>query len=163
MPQPATKGRSLDIFSLLSRISEKNVEYFDKLTEQEAREFQPFVVMRWMTGTNDARQVYFVNELVNRYVFDFRDKRLLYMLLTIASSGQPQRYRWKKPASRKSASLSTAVDVIKKYYDYTSKEATDVLGILTNDQIMSHAEDLGLQKDEIAKLRKELKTRDGKV
>jgi hypothetical protein len=119
--------------------------------------------MRWLTGTSDPRQIYFLNELVNPHVFEFRDKRLLYYLLTIAASGQHQRYKWKKPASRKGASLSTAVTVIKRFYDYTTKQAVDVLPILSNEQIMEHAEDLGLQKEEINQLRKELKTRNGKV
>lgn len=157
------KGRKLNIFSVLSRISTKNTDFFDTLDEVELREFQPFVVMRWLTGTNDARQIYFINELVNPYAFEIRDKRLMFYLMSVATSGQARRYNWIKPASRKGASMSTAIDVIKQFYDYTTKEASEVLSILTNDQIMEHAEDLGLQKEEISKLRKELKTRDGKI
>jgi hypothetical protein len=157
------KQRALDIFNLLSNISTKRREHFDALTEQELKEMQPYVVMRWLTGTFDAQQIYFINELVNPFVFELRDKRLLYYLLTIAAAGKNQRYKWIKPASRKGTGLSTTMLVIKKTYNYTTKQATEVLPILTNEQIMQHAEDLGLQKEEIAQLRKELKTRNGKV
>lgn len=161
---PAKKSRSLNIFNVLSRISTKDNEYYNALEGNERKELQPFVIMRWLTGTSDARQIYFINELVNRVVFDFtHHKQLLFNLLCVSTSGSARRYQWMKPASRKGANLSTAIGVIKRYFKYNTREATEVLPILTNDQIMEFAEDLGLQKEEISKLKRELKTRDGKI
>lgn len=158
----APKKRSLDIFTVLNNISKKNVGYYDTLPENEQKELQPFVVMRWLTGTKDARQVYFLNEIVNRFAFELGShKELLYKLLCVATSGQGQRYQWKKVASRKGAGLTLCVDVVKRYYNYNTSQALDALGILTNDDILDHAEDIGLQKEDIAKLKKELKKRDG--
>ncbi len=161
---PAKKDRRLNIFNVLSRISTKDREYYNALEDSERKELQPFVVMRWLTGTDDARQLYFINELVNRFVFDFtHHKELMYDLMCVATSGNARRYRWMKTASRKGAKLPTAIDIIKRYFRYNTREAHEVLPILTNDQVMEFAEDLGLQKEEISKLKRELKTRDGKI
>lgn len=160
----ATKKRSLNIFGLLSHINKKHIEYYDKLEDNEKKEMQPFVVMRWLTGTKDARQIYFINELVNRFVFSLAShKSLLYKLMCVSSSGNTSRYHWKKPASRKGASLSVALQTIKQYYGYNTREAADALLILSDEAIINHAEELGLQKDDITKLKRELKTRNGKV
>lgn len=161
LQQMVAKKRSLDIFKLLSQIDSKNGEYFNTLTEQQQKELQPFVIMRWLTGTNDARQVYFVNEIVNRFAFELSNhKPLLYKLLCVASSGQAQRYKWKKPASRKGAG-TLCMQVVKRYYKYNTRQAAEVIGLLTSDDIMDHAERIGLQKEEITKLKRELKARDG--
>lgn len=157
---PIKKKRSLDIFNLLSRISKKDQNYYDKLEDHELKEFQPFVVMRWLTGTSDARQIYFINELLNKFVFDLGShKQLLYQLMCVASSGQSQRYQWKKPASRKGAALSLSMQVVKRYFNYSTQKASDVIGLLSNDDILSYAEQLGYQKEELTKLKAELRKR----
>lgn len=155
------KKRSLDIFELLSHISNKNAGYYDAMPENEQKEFQPFVVMRWLTGTRDARQVYFLNEIVNRFAFDLGNhKALLYKLLCVATSGQPQRYKWMKPASRKGAG-TLITQVVKQYYGYNTQQATDVIGLLSDEDIIGYAEELGLQKEEVTKLKQELRKRNG--
>lgn len=155
--------RKLNIFTLLSRIDQKDRQYIDTLEDQELKEYQPFVVMRWLTGTRDARQVYFTNELVNKYAFDLNQhKKLLYYLQCIAASGQSKRYQWLKPGSKKGDGTLTT-SVVKQYFGYSSREAKHFIPLLSNDQILEYAEQLGWQKEEIAKLKKELKGRYGKV
>jgi hypothetical protein len=158
----AKKKRSLDLFSLLSRISTKKTDYYELLEDHEKKEFQPFVIMRWLTGTSDARQVFFMNELVNRFAFNLAShKSLLYKLMCVATSGKGQRYKWMKPASRKGASLTVCLQVIKQYYGYNTRQASDALMLLSNDALLGYAEELGMQKDDLSKLKKELKTRNG--
>jgi hypothetical protein len=155
------KKRSLDIFKTLTHISNKDRGYYEALPDDVKKELQPFVVMRWLTGTSDPRQIYFINEIVNRFVFELGShKPLLYKLLCVATSGQPQRYQWKKPASRKGAG-TMCTQVVKQYYHYNTRQATEALGLLSNDDIMGYAEEIGLQKEDIAKLKRELKTRSG--
>jgi len=161
MPKPAKpKTHKLDIFQTLTSISRKNQEYYSNLSEEEKKGFMPLVVERWLTGTRDARQVYFINELVNPFVFSLANhKPLLYKLMTICTSGKSGRYNWTKALSKKSSSTPIAISCIKQYYDYSTLHAIDALPLLSNDDILLIAEDLGKQKEDIAKLKRELKKR----
>ena len=158
MSQAATKQRKLDIFQLLNGLSKKDLEAYHSLSEEEKKEVLPLIVMRWMSGTNDARQVFFLNELVNPFVFPFyKHKDLLVNLLSICGPGSPRRYQWTKALSKKKATKPKSVEVIKQYFGYNTVDANDAFSILSADVIMDYANQLGWQPDEIAKLKKELK------
>jgi len=153
----ATK-KPLDIFQVLNHISQKDREYIKTLTDEELKAFQPFVIMRWLSGTNSARQIYFLNTLVNPFVFNLPEhKELLYYLMTICTSGKSQRYNWIKGPTKKDKKLSSITNVICDYYKYNSSEAKSVLSLLSREDILSYAEQLGYQTEEITKIKKELK------
>jgi hypothetical protein len=152
----ATK-RKLDLFQLLNGLSRKDFNSYKSLTDEEKKEVLPLIVMRWMSGTTDARQVMFLNELVNPHVFSIhKHKDLLVQLLTICGSGRSQRYTWSKAKTKKS-NTPVAIDVIREYFGYNTSDATDAFHILTSSDIMDYAIQLGKQPDEITKLKKELK------
>lgn len=149
--------RKLDLFKLLDAISRKNVDYYHTLSDEEKKEVQPFVIMRWLTGTFSKQQVCMLNALVNPVVFSLQHhKDLLYNLLVCSSNGKQQRYQWNKPpGSNKKNKL--AINVLCDYYQFGPREARDALCLLSPEKIIEYAEDLGWQKDDIAKLKKELK------
>lgn len=150
--------KPLDIFKVLNHISQKDREFFKTLTEEELKAFQPFVIMRWLTGTSSARQLFFLNTLVNPFVFNLSEhKELLYYLMTICTNGKTQRYNWIKGPTKKDKKLSTTTKVICDYYKYNYMEAKSVLSLLSREDILSYAEQLGYQPEEITKIKKELK------
>lgn len=150
----------LDIFKLLNNISNKKYEYYKQLSEDEVKAFQPLVVMRWLTGTKDPAQVYFINELVNPLVFNLdKHKHLLYNMMAISSTGGTSRYQWKKAKSKKSTKSPTVTKVVQDYYNYSSSDAADVLPLLSDEDILSFAQELGRQPDDIKLIKKELKLR----
>jgi len=150
----------LDIFQTLNHISKKDRNFFKDLTDEEKKAFQPLVVMRWLSGTTDARQVYFLNELVNPFVFSMHThKELIYYLMTTCTSGKSQRYTWNKALSKKSSTTPLSVSVIKDYFNYSTMHAIEALPMLTNDDILEYAEQLGRQKEEMTKIKRELKNR----
>lgn len=152
--------KKLNIFNVLARINEKDTNYFDRLTEEEQKAFLPLIVMRWFSGVSNARQVYFINELVNPFVFSLhRHKKLLYYLLTICGSGGSQKYFWNKTISKKSSSTPMTIKVLRDYFGYSTLESIDALPLLSDIDIIMYAEELGCQKDEISKIKKELKSR----
>lgn len=155
---PESKKRALDLFALLDNISRKNVAAYDRLTDEELREFQPFVIMRWLTGTKSARQVFYLNTLLNPFVWTLpKHKKLLYYLLTSSTDGKPQRYTWTKVQSKKISSRPSSVEVIKSHFGYSTSHAIDALKVLSVDDVIEYANELGYQKEDIAKIKKEWK------
>jgi hypothetical protein len=155
------KKHKLDIFQVLNKLSTKDREYYRSLTEDEQKALAPLVVMRWLSGTRDARQILFLNELVNPFVFNMNThKELLVDLMTVSTSGRSQRYAWNKAKSKKSAGASKAVEVISEYFKYSSTHAAEALPLLSTEDIIQFAEKLGKQPDDIKTIKKELKNRE---
>ncbi len=116
--------------------------------------------MRWLSGTNDPYQIYMLNELLNPFVFTLsKHKELLVDLMTLSTSGRSQQYQFKKAKSKKTTKMPKAVAVIKEYFGYSTLDAIDSISIISTEDILSFAEDLGRQKPDITIIKKELKTR----
>lgn len=148
----------LDIFRVMKAADGKNPQFYDKLTEDEVKQLQPFLVMRWMTGTSSARQVFFMNEFLNPYVFSLTNhKRLLWQLLTVAADGKSRRYEWIKAPGKATSNKPVSISVIQQYHGYNTKHANEALLCLTADDVVEMAIDLGRQPDDIQKINKEWK------
>lgn len=153
--------RKLDIFRVLKALDTKDVNFYANLSEEERKEFQPFLVTRWMSGISSARQVVFINELVNPYLFvthiqrDHKD--LLWRLMTLVTTGKSQRYFWNKLPGRASTSKPVSTKLLADKYNYSLREASDALECLSGNDILDLAEEMGVQSDDLAKIRKEFK------
>lgn len=151
------KKFKFDLFKFMNNIDRGNYWAFDELSEEEIKEFTPHIVMRWMCGTDDQRQIMFMNSFVNTFAFSIgKHKELMSKLLTVSSSKQPRRYKWMKTKTTGKKKLP-GLDVVKEYCECSSKEAEDSLPCLNKDQIVEMAEALGYQQDELKKLKKGLK------
>jgi len=155
------KEYKLDLFKeVLPNISRKNEKYYKSLTEEQTKEITPLVLMRWLSGTNDARQIFMLNELVNPFVFTLgKHKELLVDLMTISTSGKSCRYKFNKVKSKKNTTTPKTTEVVKQYFNYNTVDALEILPILSDDDILSFAEELGTQPTEITAIKKELKAR----
>lgn len=150
--------KKLDIFRVLNAANDKNREFYNELTEEEVKAFQPFLVMRWMSGTQNGRQIMFINEFINPYAFPLtHHKQLLWDLLVVCNNGKKTRYTWNKLPAKKDPSRPTATKAVMQYYDYSSRDAVEALRILTRDDVLEIAEELGWQQEELAKIKREIK------
>jgi hypothetical protein len=150
--------RKLDIFRVLGAADKKQADFYAKLTPEERKEFQPFLVTRWLSGTSSPVQVQLLNEFVNPYAFSLTNhKQLLWQLLTICTTGKSQRYVWNKLPSKRETGRPNALKAVREYFGYSTKEALDAMEILTRSQIIDFAEQLGWQPDDVAKIRREIK------
>ncbi len=146
----------LEIFRVLGELDKKNIKFFDSLSEEEKKAFQPLVVSRWLSGTSSKQQLFLLNEIVNQYVFALcNHKALLYKLMIICTTGRLQRYAWNKQLSKGSSHPFT-IKAIQQYFGYSSKDAEKVINLLSNDDISLMAEESGWQDEDLNKLRKEL-------
>ena len=153
--------RKLDIFKVLDATNAKDAEFVTRLTDEERKELQPFLVARWMSGTYDASQVSLINEFVNPYSFSLTThKQLLWQLLTVCNSGKKQRDVWNKLPGKRETGRPNAIKCVMQYFGYSIAHAADAMEILTRTQILDMAEQLGWQPDDIAKIRRELKASD---
>ena len=148
-------AEKLDIFAILAALDKKDVDFYANLSAEEQKQIQPFVLMRWLSGTYNKRQIILLNQLVNPYLFvSSFPKEVLWYLLTICTSGKSQRYFWNKPQLGKSTA-PIATKVIQQYFGYNRSDASDALKLLTSDDVIMMAEELGWQEDEVNKIRKE--------
>lgn len=145
----------LDIFDLLNKInSAKSGDIYAQLSEDERKGFAPLVVMRWMSGTSDERQIMMLNEFVNPRVFTLgKHPHLLMQLLQVASSKTSKRYNWISTKSKKKNAQS--LSIVAEYFDMSLREAALLNPFPSHEEVMQMAQDLGMQKDEIKKLEKE--------
>jgi|SRR5579859_886848 len=147
----------LDIFELLGKLnSPHSGDIYSKLTEEEKKGFAPLVVMRWLSGTSDKRQIMMLNEFVNPYIFALgKHPHLLMQLLQVASSKTGGRNNWLGIKSKKKN--VEALKVVGEYFEMSEREARTLNPFPSDQEIFEMAEELGWQKDELTKLKKELK------
>lgn len=154
--KPNMATERLDIFRVLKAADIKNTNFYSDLEEEEKKQLQPFLIMRWLTGTFSKQQVFMINEVLNPYVFSlYQHKELLWKLSTICTSGKNQRYVWNK-IETKTIEYPVSVQIIQEFTGYNSKDAVQVLKLFEPIDIIEMAEELGWQEEEINKSRKEL-------
>lgn len=147
----------LDIFDLLGKInSSKSGDIYGHLSDEEKKGFAPLVVMRWLSGTSDERQIILLNEFVNPFVFTLgKHPHLLMQLMQVASSKTSKRYQWLGIKSKKKN--VEALKVVQEYYGMSAREVRLMNPFPPEEEILAMADELGYQKDELAKLKKEFK------
>lgn len=148
--------RSLDVFALIKAAQNKDFQFYDKLSDQQRKEFAPVVVQRWISGCDDPLQVMMVNEYVNPYVFALhKHPQLLYKLMAVASQ-KNNRCTYPKIVKNKDKSTPLAVDVIKRMLSVSTDEATSLVKTMKPQDIIDAGYDLGYDSSDIKKLTKEL-------
>lgn len=145
-----------DIFEVLGNLNKKNEDYITSLPDDQQKAIQPLLLQRWMSGTSDARQVYLLNEVANPYVFSlYKHKQLLWQLLTVCAPGKFAKYQWMSQKGAGAVNKPLSTQVVSEYYKYSTRHAKDAVAVLSAEQILELAQELGYQPDEIAKIKKE--------
>lgn len=147
----------LDIFGLLAKIGNPNSgDIYANLSDDEKKGFAPLVVMRWMSGTKDQRQIIALNTFANKFIFPLAKHPHLQMLLLQACSSKTNgRGSWLGIKSAAKTNLRN--QVLADYLDYSANEIRAMTVFPTDEEIVMMAEELGWQRDEITKLKKEQK------
>ena len=151
------KKFALDIFDLLRRINDPNSkDIYLTLSEEQQKAISPLVVMRWLSGTKDQRQIIALNTFANKFIFPLaKHPHLQMQLLQACSSKTNGRGSWLGIKGGVKTNLRN--EVLADYFDYSINEIRALTVFPSDEEIVMMAEELGWQKDEIAKLKKEQK------
>jgi hypothetical protein len=144
---------AFDLFAGLAALGRRDIHWYDGLTPEGQKAAAPFVMARWLTGTSDKSQIIRLNTVVNPYLFaGSADKSALFKLLATACTGKNVRYSWLKGPSSKVKKLTS--QVVCEYYECSARESAGYS--IDADSLIEMAEELGWDKEQVAKLKKEL-------
>jgi len=84
---------------VLNSLDKKDYNVYSKMSEEQKKEFQPFVIMRYMSSVpDDDASVYsllVVNELANKHFWDLTtEKELQAKLLAASGLGKKTYHQW---------------------------------------------------------------------
>lgn len=123
-----------DLFLFLAKANQGDLDYVDRMSEDEVKAISPFVLMGWALGAeeNNVHHTVMTDSLVNDKVFSLsRHPRLLLKLFVVANNGiDNTRYRFVRPAPSKG---TKEVKAIADYYGCSIREAEDYAPILDKE------------------------------
>jgi hypothetical protein len=158
-----TTQHKFDIFAVIGNITSKQESFVDNLSEEDLKQIQPLVLMRWLSGTSSRFQTFLLNEVANVLVFPLtKHKKLLLKVLMACSDPKSGRCSWLKQ-EQKTVSRPISIKVVCDYFQYPRRKAIDALPLISADDLVAMANELGYQHDEITKLQREHKTPRGKT
>ena len=156
----SNKKHKYDIFEVLTKISTKDRDYFNNLSDEEFKNIQPLVLMKWMLGTSDPAQLYLLNKFVNPHIFEMnKHPRMIINGMLACAPGRFMKYRWFKGAGKGTSSAKMCTKLIQEVYHYNEIKASDALSLLSDEDVLELAEEHGYQPDDIKLIKKELKIR----
>lgn len=147
---------AVDIFELLKHIDLSDREYFKNLDPKDQKEIYFFLIQRWMSGSNNSKQIIYINNFINNKVWKLHAyPELLYYLLCASSINGKKYYKW--PQRPKKEMKSETIKVVMEYYRCSKNDAKEYLEILSIDNIEDICNIMGIDKETISKIKKENK------
>ena len=136
-----------NIIDVLKHIENKDYDYFDSLTEEQKKELQPYILMRWMATVKEEQlhQYYTlaVNELVNINFWDLsKYKDLQFKLLCAVGQKEKVFHQWL--ASSKSSKDKDLNDLKPFFKNLNEQELKMKLARMTKEEKTDVRNFLGL-------------------
>lgn len=131
-----------------------DIEYIDSLPENEKREINNYMLLRWMACSDDRDKLLRLAALPNKTIFALSQYPALGThLIASCGTGSKDSLRWRKKVYDKPTRPET-VKLLMEYYNMSRTDAEKDAKLMNLDSMIEIAEDLG--KDHILnKLRKE--------
>jgi hypothetical protein len=159
-------SKRLDIKEVLKNIDANNKDWLSNLPEEDFQAFDPFIVMQFLSSTNNRatheEALLTVNEVLNKdFTTLYNDKDLFYRLCCVCrGNGKTFRPFVKPPKTKKSTTLLQKL--ILEYSDENMSELECKLFIQKNkmygeDFWVDLAESYGWSESDVEKLLKEVK------
>lgn len=151
---PSKNTNKVDLFDFLNKVSKSDISYLASLSNEDKKSLAPLIVMRWLSGVSDKKQIQYLNNFVNPLVFNmYHHSDLLFKLMMASCTDGSKRFKWIKNKPNRKNALS--VSIISQYYKCSEREAREYFKLLSQTDIIEMANELGETQDIIGKLNKE--------
>lgn len=143
----------MDIFDQLKQIEKQNVGFYKNLPDGEKPSVSFYMLLKWMSYTQDKDQILHVNGLLNTKIFPLsQHKELLFDLCCAASQGK-QSYKWLKRNLKKS---SEVLKMISDAHNCGFAQAEEILELYSKDELLELCSEMNLDKIAADKIKKEI-------
>lgn len=141
-------ANKLDIFEVLKKIDECDIKYFEKLSEDDLKSIHPLILMRWMSGTKDLAQIQRLNGISNVFTFSLQKEKMLLIKLLMVCSTSKKTYKW-YGKKQNTVLPKSNLEIVMEYYGCSYKDAAEGCKLLSKDDILNMAAELGIQSQEL--------------
>lgn len=152
----------LTLSKVLNALDNRQINFYDTLSDEEKKDFQPYVLMRFMshseTGSDLAKlSLMATNEFVNKYQWDLpKEKELYAKLLSASGLGFKQNHKW---IAGKNTNTSTdpVKALVKEKLKFLNWNANNVelnlyISRLSKDDVKELCDEIGKQAEETKKI-----------
>jgi hypothetical protein len=142
----------LHISNEMAQFDLKNRKFFDQLSEEEQKKFNPFIMVRWgatVEGSAELQSYYLMstNENFNKNFFDVNStehKKLHWLMATTVSPGMGrQRHNWLAGPKKDNTNNKTEKFLKELYPTYRDDEIALLAEINTKDDLKALAKSHG--------------------
>ena len=140
-----TSKHEFNIFDVIGKLRKQDIDFFLELSDEQLKSIAPYVLMLWLSDSNNKFQIDFLNDFVNKYVYSINDKRLLLLLLIASIVDTKTRYRWTR---KKAHTQNKLINLVVESYNVNKDTAKQYLTILTEEQIEQLCVHQGIEKKE---------------
>lgn len=160
-------NKKLPLSKVLFELDNRNINFYETLCDENKKEFQPFVLMRFMSSSSDSAEIsklslISTNEFVNKHFWDLsKEKELFAKLLPASGLGFKLKHSW--IVNKKTKNTDIIYNLAKEYHKYVHNwdanktEINIFISKLSIDDIKEICHDLGKQQDETKKITNEFK------
>lgn len=130
-------NKKSDLFGFLKKMNQEDYGYIDRMSDEEARDLAPFVLLMWANGAqgpNAHIHILLTDMYCNPYVFSLgRHPKLLLKLFVAANGGIDNcRYQFVKSGPTKE---SKDLYAICQFYDCGMTDARQIKRILSDEEL----------------------------
>lgn len=144
----------MNLFDTLENIDKGEYQYFKKLSDIELKSIPAFLLLKWLSHTNDPNKLLRLNLSPNKNIFNlYKHPTIVYNTLVACGSGNKEFYKWKKK-SKKISSKPITTQLLMEYYNISNDTAIEDSSVMNLSSMICIAEELG-HFDKIEDLRKE--------
>jgi len=142
----------LDIFEVLRKADLQDYEWFDNLSDDEKKEFKPWLVQRWLS----SKKLNLVNEITNPMIGNLPPEMCWRLFCAIGIKGTSG-YKFPVAGKNSSKQSNILLDLVTSHYQVSTKVALGYIPLLTKENFMELATLEGIDDPEIKKLKVYLK------
>lgn len=164
------ENQDFDLFDALAAIDRKDYGYYDRLTDEQKKNFVPFMLIKWLSAvkSNPTIQQFHVlstNEFANKHLFNenvIQNPKLQWLMLCAAGLGQGKQFHQWIPQIKESIGDLRDKAKTTEIFDYYKKVYKDIDESILKEMSKQFVEQQN-KKVYLAKLYPDLKIDDVEV